>query len=355
MRTAELKSGLRNIVIVISIFFAAAPRILFSQNNDTKTIRMVFYNVENLFDLADDSIKNDDEFLPGGLRRWSSSRFTGKINSLYKVIVSAGVDEPPAFTGLCEVENRAVVHSLLTRTWLSKYDYGIIHEESGDPRGIDCAIIYRRDVLKPACSVYLVPQGYNRENFRSRGVLFTKFIAANDTLYVFLNHWPSRRGGTLPGEAVRLSLAKMVRHLADSLSEVTGGRAKIIIGGDFNCVPGDDEMVILTSDGSKQGNGIPGLINLAQPLSGRGEGTYKFRGIWEMLDQVLVSESLINDTAGLSLDMNSLSVFSPDFLLVRDESYPGMKPFPAYSGYRWTGGFSDHLPLVLDVSLRPSF
>ena len=42
-------------------------------------------------------------------------------------------------------------------------------------------------------------------------------------------------------------------------------------------------------------------------------------------------------------------IFDAGFLLEEDEKYYGKKPFRTYLGPRYHGGFSDHLPVYLDL------
>jgi endonuclease/exonuclease/phosphatase family metal-dependent hydrolase len=312
---------------------------------------MMFYNAENLFDTYNDSITDDDEFLPGGTRRWTKTRFNQKINSLYKVIVASGSWQPPAVIGLCEIENRRVLESLIYDTRLSRYDYGIIHYESTDSRGIDVGILYRKDILKALHSGNLVPENYKPGQFRTRGVLYVKFLLANDTVHLFLNHWPSRRGGVLAGESDRRNIASMVRNKADSVHRSVKSGAKVIIAGDFNCSPDDSEIMLLCAADNQSVNGIK-LINLSAVASEKGKGSYKYRGTWEMIDQVIVSERLVSSASGVTTGTDSFGIISDDFLLITDDSFAGMRPFSTYSGYNYRGGFSDHLPVVLGLRLR---
>ena len=305
----------------------------------------MFYNVENLFDVNDDPVTEDDEFLPGGLRRWSYSRYKKKISSLYKTIIAAGEWEPPAVVGLCEIENRNVVEDMVYRTNLSKFRYQIIHEDSPDERGIDVGLILRKDIVKLIDYQYLNPF-VSDSIFKSRDVLYAKVQVLSDTIHFIVNHWPSRRGGVLAGEAERIRVAEMVRALADSIcSEQT--HPKIIIMGDLNATPDDQTAGILT----EMRGGNPGLVNLSAGLT-ESSGTYRYRGTWETIDQVLVSEALVRKCTGLCTGPEQLRVFSPDFLLRKDPQDPGNTPFSTYSGYRYQGGFSDHLPVLLDLVLR---
>lgn len=322
----------------------------FTQRSDKSVMRFIFYNVENFFDTYDDTLREDNDFLPQGLMRWNSKRYRDKINAIYKVITAAGEWDSPALTGFCEVEKRSVLQDLITDTYLQKYDYGIIHEESGDPRGIDVCLIYRKDMLTLLSYRYFKPAGLEEEEFRTRNVLYSKWLISDDTIHLFLNHWPSRRGGVLAGESLRTMISGMLKEKADSISLSVNGLAKIIIAGDFNCTPGDKEISSLTGTDENDNSGNDTLlVNLSELSADKGLGTYRYMGTWEMIDQVIVSRQLLRCSKGLYADAGSFRVFSPDFLLKRDPTYPGFTPFSTYLGYRYQGGFSDHLPVILDL------
>jgi endonuclease/exonuclease/phosphatase family metal-dependent hydrolase len=319
-----------------------------AQDKDIKPVRLMFYNVENLFDVYDDTLTEDNEFLPGGLMRWNTTRYNKKIASLYKTIASAGEWEAPAVVALCEVENRKILENLIFGTFLSKYNYGIIHQDSPDPRGIDVCLIYRKDFAKVIQSEFWIPAQKVKGNFKSRSILYAKLATVNDTLHLIVNHWPSRRGGVLAREEDRLEIADLVRYKADSILMVSSLNARIVIMGDFNSTPDDTEIKRLVEN--KEGR--PVLVNLSEGLSSMGGGTYRYQGTWEMIDQVIVSESLLSCRTGLFTSKNMVSVFKPDFLLSKDPKYPGMVPFSTYRGYRYQGGFSDHLPVLVDLGVR---
>jgi predicted extracellular nuclease len=280
--------------------------------------------------------------------RWNYTRYRKKINSLYKTIVSAGLSDPPDIIAMCEVENRKVLKDLVYGTYLSKYDYRIIHEESPDQRGIDVCLIYRGDSLKLAGFRYWNPAGIPREEFNTRSVLYASFVYKADTLHLILNHWPSRRGGVLAGEELRRKISGMIALKADSINKKSSGQAKIIIAGDFNCTPDDDEIKVLVSHGNRD----PQLINLSEKMALHGQGTYRYQGTWEMIDQVIVSGFLIDCSKGLVTGEDRLAIFRPGFLLKKDPKYPGFSPLSTYRGYRYQGGFSDHLPVLLDLGFR---
>ena len=309
-------------------------------------VRIMFYNVENLFDIYDDSLTDDNEFLPGGLRRWTYQRYNRKINSVYKTIMAAGEWEPPAVISFCEIENRKVLEDLIQGTYLSKYRYEIIHEDSPDARGIDVCLIYRKDIAELIDYHYFKPSGLADEEFKTRNVLYARFMIRMDTINLFVNHWPSRRGGVLAGEAHRIKIAETVRNRIDSIAAVHTV-AKIIVMGDFNATPDDQVTGILTRNSKDNIS----MVNLSEYLPDR-SGTYRYMGTWEMIDQVIVSDMLINCRQGVYTDPGSVEVFSPDFLLVKDLKYPGLTPYSTYSGYWYQGGYSDHLPVLIDLKSR---
>jgi len=313
--------------------------------DDHYPLRIMFYNVENLFDILDDPVTDDEEFLPSGLRRWNYNRYNKKINSIYKVIIAAGEWEPPAVVALCEIENRGVLEDLAFGTNLSKFNYRIIHEDSPDQRGIDVCLIYREEIMDVIDYQYINPFP-DSSGFRTRSILYVRMLAADDTLHMIVNHWPSRRGGVLAAEDERIRIAETLRSLIDSLAS-SQTDPRIIIMGDFNSAPDDQVMSVITEGTREKG----AMINLSAMLPDN-SGTYRYHGVWETIDQVLVSEALIKCSRGLYTGKGLLKIFRPDFLLKKDNQYPGLSPYSTYSGYRYQGGFSDHLPVLLDLFLR---
>ena len=344
-------------VMTKGTFKAISPLILllnitlhecYSQVAVHQPVRVMFYNVENLFDIYDDPHTDDNAFLPEGLMRWNSVRYNKKINSLYKVIVAAGEWDSPAVVAFCEIENRKVLEDLIYGTYLSKLNYSIIHEESPDRRGIDVCLVYRKKIANLVCYKYWIPSEINRQDFNSRSVLYAKLVISSDTIHLIVNHWPSRRGGVLPGEDNRLRIAEMVREKVDSIIERSSQSSRIIILGDFNCTP-DDKVIkslVYSPDSTKE------LINLSDSLDAQDYGTYRYMGTWEMIDQVIVSRSLLSNDVGIHTEPKLLRIFKPDFLMKKDPKYPGFSPLSTYRGYKYQGGYSDHLPVLLDLIFR---
>jgi hypothetical protein len=332
-----------DITVIVLVLTLHLPEGI-SQISDTGAEKIMFYNVENFFDTIDDSLTDDNDFLPDGLMRWSLTRYNKKINSLYKTIIAAGEWEPPAVVAFCEIENRKVLEDLIFGTNLSKFDYGIIHQESPDRRGIDVCLIYRKNAAKVLSFTYLIPEVLKNQNFNSRSVLYAKILSGSDTIHFFVNHWPSRRGGVLAGEYTRMQIASMLKGKVDSISARGKSSAKIIILGDFNCTPDDQDIQSLITDDS--------LDNLSGHIRERGIGTYRYMGRWEVIDQVIVSKGILNSKSGIYCSPEPLKIFHPDFLLKKDAKYPGTSPYSTYSGYRYQGGYSDHLPVILELRFR---
>ena len=308
----------------------------------------MFYNVENFFDTYDDSLTDDNDFLPDGLMRWNLTRYNRKINSLFKTIIAAGEWDPPVLVGFCEIENRKVLEDLIYGTNLSKFNYSIIHEESPDRRGIDVCLIYRKKLADLISYKYWIPGELKNKDFNSRSVLYIKMVISSDTIHLIINHWPSRRGGVLAGEDKRLQISAMVKEKIDSIFKFNTKSTRIILLGDFNCTPEDQIIreLMYSSDCDRV------LINLSDSINEKGSGTYRYMGRWEMIDQVIVSKGLLECEKGLYTDPTALKIFRPDFLLKKDSKYPGLSPFSTYRGYRYQGGFSDHLPVILDLKVR---
>jgi endonuclease/exonuclease/phosphatase family metal-dependent hydrolase len=311
----------------------------------------MFYNVENLFDARHDSASDDSEFLPSGPRHWTEVKYRAKINSLARVIIAAGEWDPPVIAGFSEVENRKVLLDLTRETALSAYGYATVTAVTEDPRGIRTALIYRKDRITLLHSESISSGGHGAGHPKTRLILYTSWQLGSDTLHLFLNHWPSRRRGVLAGEETRSELSSVLLHKIDSISERSGFHAKIIVAGDFNCDPDDPQILKLCRTGAA-GEKIPQLIDLAAIPAGRGEGSYKYSGKWEMIDQVMVSRSLLDCKTRLSASREKFMVFRREFLLVRDPSFPGEMPYATFRGMKYTGGFSDHLPLLLDLEYR---
>jgi predicted extracellular nuclease len=311
------------IVLLIMFLCLAFPALA------QESFRILFWNTENLFDCKDDPKKNDNEFLPDATRRWTYFRYRDKLKNLAKGIVASGDEYVPDLVGLCEVENDSCLYDLTRRSPLKEAGYRYVMTDSPDQRGIDVALLYQRGSFKLLQHQSIRIPFKQVKKAPTRDILHVVGkVVSGDTLDVWVVHYPSRRGGKAKSEPYRLLVAEILKHAVDSVVQVRQN-PNVVIMGDFNDGPSSPVMKKLCSDGR--------LVNLMQ---GKKEGTYRYRGAWEILDQFLVSGNVRTKNA---------EVLQHPFLLEEDEKYGGNKPFRTYNGMRYQGGFSDHLPIILDL------
>lgn len=338
--------------LLLFFVISLTSNLIFSQSYDN--YKILFYNVENLFDIYNDTLKNDEEFLPEGERFWSKHRYYNKLNNTYKVIMAVGEWNPPAIIGLCEIENRKVLHDLVHNTPLVKFEYKIIHKESPDRRGIDVGFLYREELFKPLKSEFIPINFPNNPESKTRDIIYVKGIANKiDTLHIFVNHWPSRWGGQLESESKRVFVSSVLRSKVDSIFK-SYSASNIIVTGDFNDYP-DNKSINDILNASQNLDSIlkDQLYNLsAQLFKTKNIGTYKYQGEWGVLDQFIVSGNLLKNGNKIQASVNDTYIFNADFLLEPDEGYFGYKPFRTFIGYKYNGGFSDHLPTYLILNFN---
>ncbi len=313
-------------------------------------IRVLFYNVENCFDCFDDSTKLDNEFLPQGVRHWNWEKYKQKTQKIAKVILAAGGWEFPDIIGLCEIENHFVLEGIFKNPYLQKIGYQIIHRESPDRRGIDVAFIYQPEVFTPIDTNFLQLIYKGEKQSTTREILYVKGrLHTSDVFHIFVNHWPSRWEGQIESEHKRITAAKLLHSQIDSIFK-TDSSANILLMGDFNDYPANKSIAsVLKAKSSNEKVKNSSLYNLAIPLNELNHiGSYKYQDKWGMLDQFMVSGSLLNKTAVLYTSSKDMHLFAPSFLLENDKAYYGQKPFRTFTGYKYNGGFSDHLPIVID-------
>lgn len=277
----------------------------------------MFWNVENFFDPWDDPSKNDDDFTARGRNAWTFKRFETKCNSIAKTVLSAGGDygEYPVLIGLAEVENDYVLKHLTEKSPLFKLEYGFIHYESPDLRGIDVALLYRKKDFIPLKSESVrvdIPNGNP-----TRDILYVcGIVAGEDTVHVFVNHWPSKLGGDEASNPRRQAAADVLKSKIGNLDEDD----HIIVMGDFNdSNPFEDSLLV--------------------QLDVKTEGTIKFQGVWDQIDYFLVSRNMRKYV--------EFTAYTPLFLIEDDNTYLGVKPRRTFIGPRYNGGVSDHFPIVL--------
>lgn len=345
---------------VLLLFLIIRFSYALSAQNNVPVATVMFYNLENLYDTRDDTLKNDEEFQPRGGKYWSGYRLYRKLTALSKVILNTGNWEPPAVIGFCEVENREVLEQLVHHPLLRSWDYAIIHKDSPDKRGIDVAAIYRPGLFHPLFYDYFSPVSEGEAIPKTREILHLCGILSGlplsgppgtisgDTLHLFINHWPSRYGGLMETRPLR---QKAARRLKAEILRI--GRSSphplIICSGDFNDQPHDESLQWCLGASRKPVLHPDSLVNLSFAWQKEGKGTLKYQSQWNIFDQFIVSEALLDTTRSLFIIPGDARILDAPFLMEEDEKYTGTRLKRTYLGFRYQGGFSDHLPVLLTL------
>lgn len=312
-----------------------------------RDLRIMFYNCENFFDTNDDSLTLDNEFLPEGEKYWTKSKYYDKQEKLVKVITAIGGWSPPELVGLCEIENQFVLKNLLFNSALYQSEYSFIHQESPDRRGIDVALLYQPKKFHPIETSF-IEITFSNSNSKTRDILYCKGATKNkDTLHIFVNHWPSRWGGQLETEHKRIQVATILKKKVDSIFN-SDSLANIIIMGDLNDYPKNKSITtILDAKTRMENSSSASLYNLtAIKYLNQQIGSHKHEGNWGILDHIIVSGNIIANYT----TVRDVYIYNASFLLEIDEKYLGQKPYRTYLGYKFHGGFSDHLPIFFDLN-----
>ena len=297
---------------------------------------IAFYNLENFFDTEDDPNTFDDAFTPKGIMHWVKKRFQNKSKKIAGVISQIGIKEtgePPVFIGLAEVENKNVLRNLVKRRSLKKYNYDFIHFESQDKRGMDVALLYRRNlVTKLDTAVYPVIL-YNHEgiSYHARDILFVKLYYRQQELFLFINHWPSRREGDLQSNFKRHRALEILSEQIDYIY-YENPQANIIVMGDFNADPDDTNLVYLQKK----------FINPALNVFKQHQGSLNHHHQWHLFDQILFNRFFTDKHTNIRFQ--SFHIFNPKYI----RTWYGRRknlPFRTYQGIKYQGGYSDHFPV----------
>ena len=303
--------------LILMVLFSIECGFLFAQ----EPLTIISYNLENLFDCQHDTLKNDYSFLPDGDHHWTYHKYQIKLDRIAQVVVNISGWESAALVGLCEVENARCLRDLCYR--LKRFHYQYVHYESEDERGIDVALLYDSTKVKVLDSRPLRVD-LNEDN--TRDILYVKVLLhERDTMYAMVCHLPSRLGGGAATEWKRLQAKQVIQQQIDSILHQQP-QANIVVMGDMN-------------DEAK--NDLSGMSNQMVALEQAGQGTHKYQGVWSCLDQYYVSKEL--------KDRVSVQIYSPEWLLEEDNKYLDYQPKRTFVGFRYHGGYSDHMPIVLTI------
>ena len=338
------------IVMFVSFSCTSKNKITKDEKNDPKVnvqlSCIAFYNLENLFDTINQS-NNDEEFLPNGAIKWNTIKYNSKLKNMSNAISQLGLDYSQlgaALIGVSEIENRMVLEDLVKQPAISKRGYEIVHYDSPDFRGVDVGLLYN-----PKLFIVTNSKSYrlNSTLFRSptRDQLMVSGYLQGEKIHVIVNHWPSRSGGEEASRPRRNAAAALTRSIADSLFN-TDPKAKIIIMGDLNDDPFNESCATIlgakkNSEDVKTGD----LYNVFWKTLESGSGTLSYNDQWNLFDQIIISNELINGDKS-KLKFWKSEIFYRPFLIQQEGRYKGT-PLRTHSGGVWLNGYSDHLPSMI--------
>lgn len=318
---------------------------------DFKIITLAFYNVENLFDYEDDPLTFDNDRTPEGKDHWTLEIYEAKVANMADVISKIGKETTgsiPEIIGLSEIENRRVLEDLLKQEPLSAINYGVIHFDSPDRRGIDVALLYQKKIFVPtyykAKELILYKNNDKTKRIYTRDQLVVSGMLDGEKIHLIINHWPSRSGGEASSRPKRIKAAKLNKRIIDSIFS-EDPYAKIITMGDFNDDPTNPSIKkVLKTKSSRDNLKIKQLYNPMEAMYKKGQGTLAYRDAWNLFDQIILSAELLKKDYS-SYRFYKAGIFNKRFLETPMGQYKGY-PFRSFVN-EYTGGYSDHFPVFV--------
>ncbi|WP_282088568.1 endonuclease [Aquimarina algiphila] len=312
----------------------------------TNHYTVAFYNLENLFDTKDDPHTLDEDFLPDSEKQWNRSRYEKKIFKLGTAISNIGFSKTrkaPILVGVAEVENKSVLEDLVNSKHLKGKNYGIVHYDSPDERGIDVGLLYQKQYFEVTNSesVQVLVDNENGMRDYTRDILWITGNLNNEQIHVLINHWPSRRDGAETTAYKRIVAAERNREIIDQIT-AEDPNAKIIVMGDFNDDPSSQSVKnhLVQHD----------LFNPMERLLTRYSGSTNYRSQWNLFDQIIFSHNFHKYEKGKH-SFSDAAIFDDDFLKIYKGRYKG-NPFRTYVGRKYIGGYSDHFPVYIKLRLN---
>lgn len=338
-------------LLVITCFLFICAISLSAQE---KRYTVMFYNLENLFDIYDDPFVNDDEFLPTGPKEWTEVKYLKKLSNMAEVLFAIASSNKafPTIIGVSEIENRRVLDDLVSQPKLAPANYQIVHYDSPEARGVDVALFYRPEQFNYLWSKPIKPIIPEIPDFKTRDILAVCGEIEGEKFCFFVNHWSSRRGGSESSEFLRVGQAQTLRDFTDSLQQAEPD-IKIVIMGDLNDDPINKSIYeVLGAKGSISQVEKNGFFNPFYDMLKAGYGSLAYQDSWNIFDNIIVNENLLNKTVGkLKIQKAPKSkfygtIFSRPFMLQQEGQYKNY-PLRTYSGNTFLGGYSDHFPVFI--------
>ena len=338
--------------ILVFLFFAISLTV-YAQ---TKPFKIVFYNLENFFDTVNDPEVLDDEFTPEGPKKWTQDKYDKKLHNMERVFfdIAAINKDYPVVIGVSEVENRNVLEDIVAAPKLAPANYRIVHHDSPEARGVDVAFFYRADVFKLEGEKAIRTIIPSLPNFKTRDILTMWGKIDGEDFLFMVGHWPSRLGGKEASEYKRIAVGEQMRSIADSVKQIRPD-VKVVLMGDFNDDPTDPSIT--------QGLGAKLKVKELQKgdyyapyasMLKAGYGTLAYGDAWNIFDNIVVTENLVNDTTDkLKIQKAPGSkfygnIFKRHYMVQKEGQYKGY-PLRTYVGNNFQGGYSDHFPVYIYI------
>ncbi|QES89499.1 endonuclease/exonuclease/phosphatase family protein [Rhizosphaericola mali] len=323
----------------------------YSQRTKLLPLIVAFYNSENFYDTINNTMIRDEDFLEDGAHLYNGKVYKEKLDHIAQVLHDIGIDQQKAgfsFIGLAEIENDTVLNDLVQHPLLKERKLQFVHFDSKDARGVDVALIFNPLFFKveKAYPIYVPhPNGSKQAHF-TRDILYVKGKLCNETIHIYVNHWPSRYGGQQKSIAARNSAAIVLKKNINTILNYNS-MAKIIVMGDLNDDPKDESIyntlraVELTklSDSNYLYN--PWIEKLK-----KGRGTLAYQNTWSLFDQIIVTKNWISPNQ--KLYYKSASIFRPNYLVEQSGNLKGY-PLRTFSGNNFQYGYSDHFPVFVTL------
>lgn len=335
--------------ILFSLLFVL-PAIIFAQKPTFKVAIVGFYNLENLFDTVDNPIINDEEFLPNGAKRYNTAIYTDKLSKLATVLSQMGADvspDGPAILGVAEIENDTVLTDLVNHPLIKKRGYKIVHFDSKDYRGVDVGMLYNPKyfTVEAADKLFVQLPGGSKDAYYTRDILWVKGKLDGETIHIYVNHWPSRRGGEERSAPARAAAALVAKNHIDSIAKADGNQ-KVVIMGDLNDDPVSPSITqVLKAKGKAKDVREGGLFNPWWEMYKNGIGTLAYQDNWNLFDQIIISHSFLNKEQQ-GFFFHKQFIFNKEFMMENTGRYRGY-PMRTWDGNTYRGGYSDHFPTYL--------
>lgn len=337
--------------LFLSILLLLVSPLIFAQDkHDYKVAVVAFYNLENFYDTINNTMVNDEEFLPTGEKNYNTAIYFNKVGKLAKVIAEIGTEftpDGPAILGVAEIENDTVLNDLVHHPLIKNRDYHFVHYDSKDIRGVDVGLLYNPKYFTVLSSrkLFVRLPANAKESIFTRDVLWVKGLLNGETVHVFVNHWPSRRGGEERSEPGREAAAQVDKNMIDSINQAEPN-AKFIVMGDLNDDPVNNSIThVLGAKGDMEEVQPGGLYNPWYKMYKKGIGTLAYQDAWGLFDQIMISYAWLNKSQN-GFFFFQQKIFNKEYLIENTGKYKGY-PMRTWDGNTYRGGYSDHFPTYI--------